>query len=118
MAWTRNLWPVSPLEPMTVLARSKSGVGRMKRRRDGRLGRFAGRVDARGEASGTISEPAATNQPTSHHAQLSAAAIARRRREAGRSQDLASYACQCGFVFEALVSTSVDCPNCGDPQAW
>jgi hypothetical protein len=28
------------------------------------------------------------------------------------------YACQCGFVFEALVSTSVDCPHCGGTQAW
>jgi hypothetical protein len=28
------------------------------------------------------------------------------------------YACRCGFVFQALVSTSVDCPHCGDSQAW
>lgn len=28
------------------------------------------------------------------------------------------YACQCGFVFKALVSTSVDCPHCGGTQAW
>jgi hypothetical protein len=123
MAWTRNLWPVSPLERMTVLARSKSGVGRMKRRRDGRLGRLTGRVDAApGDSARPTSEPAATShaEPTaSQHAETAdSAAIARRRREAGRSQDLASYTCQCGFVFEALVSTSVDCPNCGDPQAW
>ena len=28
------------------------------------------------------------------------------------------YSCECGFVFEAQVSTSVDCPHCGNPQAW
>jgi hypothetical protein len=28
------------------------------------------------------------------------------------------YSCSCGFVFEALVSTSVGCPHCGDTQAW
>ncbi|HWE11000.1 MAG TPA: hypothetical protein VG325_16755 [Solirubrobacteraceae bacterium] len=43
---------------------------------------------------------------------------ARRRREAGVPQDHAIYSCQCGFVFEAAVSTSVDCPHCGGAQAW
>jgi hypothetical protein len=99
----------------------------MRRRRDERPGRFAGRGDAlrTADASGATAEPKAINdsEPTeSHHGAPSvtaeSAAIARRRREAGRSQDLASYTCQCGFVFEALVSTSVDCPHCGDPQAW
>lgn len=33
-------------------------------------------------------------------------------------QDQAVYTCQCGFVFEALVSTSVNCPHCGSTQAW
>jgi DNA-directed RNA polymerase subunit RPC12/RpoP len=28
------------------------------------------------------------------------------------------YTCQCGMVFEAAVSTGVDCPHCGDSQAW
>ena len=32
--------------------------------------------------------------------------------------DQAEYTCQCGFVFHATVSTSVDCPHCGDIQAW
>jgi hypothetical protein len=41
-----------------------------------------------------------------------------RRRELGPLQDQALYNCQCGFVFEAPVSTSVGCPNCGDTQAW
>ncbi|HEX4011340.1 MAG TPA: hypothetical protein VHX62_15075 [Solirubrobacteraceae bacterium] len=45
-------------------------------------------------------------------------AAMRRRREAGISQDAAMYTCSCGFVFKALVSTSVDCPHCGGAQAW
>jgi hypothetical protein len=42
----------------------------------------------------------------------------RRAREAGPSQDKALYTCRCGFVFQALVSTSVGCPHCGGVQAW
>lgn len=38
--------------------------------------------------------------------------------EGGAPQDQAVYTCQCGYVFEALVSTSVDCPHCGSTQAW
>jgi hypothetical protein len=42
----------------------------------------------------------------------------RARRQGGPSQDHALYACSCGYVFAALVSTSVDCPACGSTQAW
>jgi len=42
----------------------------------------------------------------------------RRAREAGQSQDEALYRCRCGFVFRALVSTSVHCPHCHGTQAW
>lgn len=41
-----------------------------------------------------------------------------RERAAGGPQDLAAYRCGCGCVFEAPVSTDVDCPNCGGAQAW
>jgi hypothetical protein len=41
-----------------------------------------------------------------------------RRRELGPTQDQALYTCQCGFVFQAPVSTSVGCPHCGGTQAW
>ena len=41
-----------------------------------------------------------------------------RVREAGGPLDEASYACQCGFVFRAPVSTTVACPHCHAPQAW
>ncbi len=34
------------------------------------------------------------------------------------ANDHALYSCQCGYVFEAPVSTSVGCPHCGGTQAW
>jgi hypothetical protein len=46
------------------------------------------------------------------------------RREGGTcsgrplTNDAAMYHCQCGYVFEAPVSTSVGCPHCGGTQAW
>jgi rubrerythrin len=42
----------------------------------------------------------------------------RRLRDAGGPDDRATYACACGYVFEAQVSASVDCPHCGAQQAW
>lgn len=41
-----------------------------------------------------------------------------RERAAGGPEDVASYRCDCGCLFEASVSTSVGCPRCGTPQAW
>jgi hypothetical protein len=41
-----------------------------------------------------------------------------RMRAAGGPADRAQYACVCGYVFQADVSTSVACPNCGAAQAW
>ncbi|MFI5004831.1 MAG: hypothetical protein ACHQE6_07450 [Solirubrobacterales bacterium] len=43
---------------------------------------------------------------------------AQRVREAGGPTDRASYACQCGYLFTAAVSTTVGCPHCGTAQAW
>jgi hypothetical protein len=47
---------------------------------------------------------------------------ARRRdsvaKAAGGPNDKAVYKCSCGNEFEAAVSTSVQCPNCGTGQAW
>lgn len=43
---------------------------------------------------------------------------AQRVRQAGGPTDLASYACQCGYLFTAAVSTTVGCPHCGTAQAW
>jgi predicted Zn-ribbon and HTH transcriptional regulator len=41
-----------------------------------------------------------------------------RVRSAGGPLDEASYACSCGFVFRAPVSTTVACPHCRAQQAW
>jgi predicted Zn-ribbon and HTH transcriptional regulator len=43
---------------------------------------------------------------------------AQRVRDAGGPIDEASYACHCGFVFRAPVSTTVACPHCRATQAW
>jgi rubrerythrin len=43
---------------------------------------------------------------------------AQRVREAGGPTDRASYACACGYLFAAAVSTTVECPHCGASQAW
>jgi hypothetical protein len=40
-----------------------------------------------------------------------------RRREPA-TEDQAMYSCECGFIFQAAVSTSVGCPHCGGSQAW
>jgi hypothetical protein len=42
----------------------------------------------------------------------------RRLRASGGPTDRANYSCECGYVFEARVSTSVRCPHCGTGQAW
>jgi hypothetical protein len=42
----------------------------------------------------------------------------RAKRLGGHAQDNAVYSCGCGMVFEAAVSTAVNCPNCGGHQAW
>jgi hypothetical protein len=41
-----------------------------------------------------------------------------RVRNAGGPLDEACYACACGFVFRAPVSTTVACPHCRATQAW
>jgi hypothetical protein len=41
-----------------------------------------------------------------------------RMRDAGGPLDRATYPCDCGYLFEAHVSTSVLCPQCGCAQAW
>lgn len=41
-----------------------------------------------------------------------------RARRAGGPEDRALYRCHCGLAFEADVTATVDCPVCGDAQAW
>ena len=84
-----------------MLAKTKSGVDRIRRHREGPSTRVANR--------GTSSSAAVTNESSP---------VKRRRREVGGMQDEAVYSCECGFVFHAPVSTSVGCPHCGGAQAW
>jgi hypothetical protein len=60
---------------------------------------------------------------TSHEHQAGSASAVpepaqRNLRHGGPCQDRALYSCSCGYAFDAPVSTSVDCPHCGDRQAW
>ncbi|MCW3063801.1 MAG: hypothetical protein JWN32_973 [Solirubrobacterales bacterium] len=41
-----------------------------------------------------------------------------RARLAGGPEDRALYKCGCGLAFQADVSASVGCPQCGSAQAW
>jgi hypothetical protein len=41
-----------------------------------------------------------------------------RVRRAGGPEDVATYSCDCGYVFEAPVTASVTCPHCHGDQAW
>lgn len=92
----RNLHPNAALKLMTVRTR------RQRLRTRPRLGRRAARPDA---ARRALEE----TPPTAPQA---------RERAAGGPQDRAAYSCSCGCVFEAPVSTTVGCPNCGGTQAW
>jgi hypothetical protein len=68
-------------------------------------------------AATAVSKPAAlAATAVSKPAELDA--VARRVHEAGGPTDRASYACSCGYLFAAAVSTTVECPHCGTAQAW
>jgi hypothetical protein len=69
----------------------------------------------------TLKRRARHNGRAEHHSprpNADSVATTPRRRQGGPTQDTALYKCQCGYVFEAAVSTSVGCPHCGDKQAW
>ena len=55
--------------------------------------------------------------PANAAAQVADLAVARVR-SAGGPLDEASYACACGLLFRAPVSTTVSCPHCHAQQAW
>jgi hypothetical protein len=59
--------------------------------------------------------PPAVSEPSAEPDDL---ADERRLRQSGGPHDRATYACTCGYVFDAAVSTSVACPHCGTGQAW
>ncbi len=91
---------------MTVMTRSTTGAI-LRRRRAGRPGRVAEPHRAHAAPS-TETTPRRTSTITA----------ARMTRRLDVPQDQATYACPCGYVFAAAVSTSVGCPHCGDSQAW
>jgi hypothetical protein len=87
-----------------------------ERRRTHRI-RGAHRPDPALETPSTPQEAdIATREP--HAAVLEPDIAAQRVREAGGPSDLATYACECGYLFAASVTTTVGCPHCGTPQAW
>jgi hypothetical protein len=87
-----------------------------ERRRTHRI-RGAHRLDPASEPLATTPEAdLAARGP--HAAVLAPDIDARRVRDAGGPSDLATYACECGYLFAASVTTTVGCPHCGTRQAW
>ena len=115
--------------------RSKRGTRRIGRRRDAPAGAEAEPEVAPATEGGPA--PSAGPDPTSAAAPASAVRApnlggrkelarqlstrtteGRKIREDVPYEDHAIYTCECGYVFEADVSTSVGCPYCGRYQAW
>jgi rubrerythrin len=65
----------------------------------------------------TRSKRASRSRRDSHDRPTAPSARERNQR-ANISQDAALYACSCGYIFKAPVTTSVGCPHCGADQAW
>jgi hypothetical protein len=90
---------VRPLRPTDRRARNE--------RRPHVFGRPAAEVEPAPDAAATARE----HLEDEHLAE-------RRHRASVTPEDVALYACSCGFQFQASVSTSVACPHCGCGQAW
>jgi hypothetical protein len=110
---------------MQVLARSKSGATMLRRHRNngakresaGPPGPQSDRPTAeRSRAAHPATSPA-DQRPRSGTGASSRSPGAPQRREPA-TEDQAMYSCECGFIFQAAVSTSVGCPHCGGSQAW
>lgn len=93
----------------SMAVRSKATQGPLRRRRTGRAGhdQGAGERPVQTRVSSSPARGGAHMEP-----------VHRSLRQGGASQDRALYSCGCGYAFDAPVSTSVDCPHCGDRQAW
>jgi hypothetical protein len=92
-------------------ARERSGViswARLRRASD------AGARTDSAPRRGAASPDSVPDAPAGSSAAVGASSVP----EADPSLDSAVYSCSCGYVFEAQVSTSVDCPHCGASQAW
>ncbi len=89
---------------LPVALRERRALGRERRRKTG----------AGGERRGWRHAASAEVVVAAEKHDVAASKV----REAGGPIDEASYACLCGMVFAAAVSTSVQCPHCGSVQAW
>ena len=92
-----------------MIVRSKRGKTNSRLRARSRTGRNV-------ERSTVVNEPL-PEQPGGIVSERPTAPRSRQR-HGGPSEDRAVYSCQCGFVFEEQVSTTVGCPHCGHTQAW
>jgi hypothetical protein len=100
---------------MHVLVRHKTNDKGIRRRRSTPGGISASRgEESRPSDTSRSSDTAEFQLPTATNHDGSPA----RRQQQSPVQDSAFYSCRCGYAFQALVSTSVDCPHCGDGQAW
>jgi hypothetical protein len=105
---------------MNVLVRNKRGEKATRRRRPS-SGLFTGDryVDAARPDEQPVETPEQSRaDPAPQTGRIVDDTAPGRRRLHGPVQDNAVYSCHCGYVFEAAVSTSVDCPHCGGGQAW
>jgi hypothetical protein len=105
---------------MRVLANSKPGATMLRRHRHARPAPQPAGEEQPLERPSAGRVAARSADPLVAERRLASAelrTVPRRRREPA-PQDQAVYSCQCGFVFEAAVSTSVGCPHCGGAQAW
>lgn len=59
-----------------------------------------------------------THQPARRRGGAAPRRPEERERRTGGPQDSALYVCRCGSAFQAMVTASVRCPHCGEPQAW
>jgi hypothetical protein len=91
---------------------------RRHRRERGRRQRSAIFATDAAAATETVDVIAVPEQTNARGPAPAADAQARRVRAAGGPLDRASYTCECGYVFLAAVTTTVQCPHCGDAQAW
>jgi hypothetical protein len=106
--------------PMSVVYSGMNVLVRSKRIQKG-LGRHRGSAVPSSPRPDNRDVPSAASAPAPIEARAGAEprrAPGRSRRDHGPLQDNAVYNCHCGFVFQAAVSTSVDCPHCGSGQAW
>jgi cell division protein FtsN len=120
---------------MKMIVRPKRGESSARRRARSRTGREKSRAAVATESTQKSRPTVATEPPSTQKSRPTLATEpaptqrtgiaserhaprSSRKRTGGPSEDTAVYSCQCGYVFEASVSTTVGCPHCGHTQAW